>query len=560
MRGVFLTFLCILMALSDEIPSKSSDPQPANPVEQTSETPKIPPSQPPSDPQSNSGGPPLQDKAPEVRAAPASPKADTEAGQREEKKSNVPPAETYQPPKKPEEPAQKQASTERTAKDEEKSETKGDARGSNIQGGDKRAEGQSSMPEEEGQEDFDEHTCYYDVLGVKEDSSSNEIRKAYREKALRYHPDRHVSQDDEKNKKNEKNFRMVAEAYQVLSDEEKRKQYDQVKDPTKYKSGNGPGGPPPEFFSDPMELFREILKDNMIPGPMGQMIGEILDAASRGQAPPGFEARFEGPGFEGRAGGRLKAKHINIMMGGPGPFGGPGGPFGFPGFPFPGGVPGESGEPGAPRVRMHMERIMRDKDGHVFKVVEEKVLGGDGAPGGTGGQGPHIVMGPGAELDPIKALKKLQRLHEMQEKQYDELFSMLFLLFFLAMLLSAYRRQRPVDAEIETIELQQMQLRALAAAQARARRMAPSEAERTRTQKSARQFPPARNGVRGKNVVGNGNMDTVRASAKRVVGKGLNAMAGAASEVKQRVTDTASGMKQRAVASYRKAVKRGKKD
>ncbi len=61
---------------------------------------------------------------------------------------------------------------------------------------------------------------YYDVLGVKRDASQDDIKRAYRELAMRYHPDRNKSKDAEEE------FKRINEAYAVLSDEEKRRQYD----------------------------------------------------------------------------------------------------------------------------------------------------------------------------------------------------------------------------------------------------------------------------------------------------------------------------------------------
>jgi curved DNA-binding protein len=61
---------------------------------------------------------------------------------------------------------------------------------------------------------------YYAILGVKRDASADEIRKAYRKLAQKYHPD--VSKDPE----GEEKFKEVAEAYQTLKDAEKRKAYD----------------------------------------------------------------------------------------------------------------------------------------------------------------------------------------------------------------------------------------------------------------------------------------------------------------------------------------------
>ncbi len=65
---------------------------------------------------------------------------------------------------------------------------------------------------------------YYEVLGVKKDAGLEEIRKAYREMALRYHPDRVPA---EQKKDAEEKFKEVSEAYAVLSDASKRAIYDQ---------------------------------------------------------------------------------------------------------------------------------------------------------------------------------------------------------------------------------------------------------------------------------------------------------------------------------------------
>ncbi len=62
---------------------------------------------------------------------------------------------------------------------------------------------------------------YYKILGVPRDASQEEIKKAYRRLALKYHPDRNRG-----NKEAEEKFKEINEAYAVLSDPEKRKQYD----------------------------------------------------------------------------------------------------------------------------------------------------------------------------------------------------------------------------------------------------------------------------------------------------------------------------------------------
>lgn len=62
---------------------------------------------------------------------------------------------------------------------------------------------------------------FYDVLGVKKDTSAAEIKKAYRQLALKYHPDRNKSKDAAEK------FKEISEAYEVLSDSKKRQTYDQ---------------------------------------------------------------------------------------------------------------------------------------------------------------------------------------------------------------------------------------------------------------------------------------------------------------------------------------------
>ena len=63
---------------------------------------------------------------------------------------------------------------------------------------------------------------YYEVLGVARDASADEVKRAFKKLALRYHPDRNP--DDRKGA--EERFKEVAEAYEVLSDAEKRQRYD----------------------------------------------------------------------------------------------------------------------------------------------------------------------------------------------------------------------------------------------------------------------------------------------------------------------------------------------
>lgn len=67
---------------------------------------------------------------------------------------------------------------------------------------------------------------YYEILGVSKDASEDDIKKAYRKLALKWHPDKWSSSSEAEKKEAEEKFKDIGEAYGVLSDSEKRKQYD----------------------------------------------------------------------------------------------------------------------------------------------------------------------------------------------------------------------------------------------------------------------------------------------------------------------------------------------
>jgi molecular chaperone DnaJ len=94
---------------------------------------------------------------------------------------------------------------------------------------------------------------YYEVLGVSRDADAAEIKKAYRRKAVDFHPDRNP--DDPQA---EERFKEAAEAYQVLSDSGQRQRYDAYGDAG---MGGGFGGFNPEAFTDFNDIFGNIFSD-----------------------------------------------------------------------------------------------------------------------------------------------------------------------------------------------------------------------------------------------------------------------------------------------------------
>ena len=89
---------------------------------------------------------------------------------------------------------------------------------------------------------------YYEVLTVQKTSSGDEIKKSFRKEAFKYHPDRNPG-----DKGAEEKFKEITEAYDVLSDDQKRKLYDQYG----HAGVEGQGFRPPE---DIFEQFQDLLK------------------------------------------------------------------------------------------------------------------------------------------------------------------------------------------------------------------------------------------------------------------------------------------------------------
>ncbi|MCR5494726.1 MAG: molecular chaperone DnaJ [Treponema sp.] len=122
---------------------------------------------------------------------------------------------------------------------------------------------------------------YYEVLGLQKGASEEEIKKAYRKMAVKYHPDRNPG-----DKTAEEKFREATEAYEVLSDDKKRPLYDQYGFAgVDGMNGGGGGAQYSHAFHDFSDLF----------GGMGGGFGDIFDNIFGGGSSRGGSRRRSGP-------------------------------------------------------------------------------------------------------------------------------------------------------------------------------------------------------------------------------------------------------------------------
>jgi molecular chaperone DnaJ len=102
---------------------------------------------------------------------------------------------------------------------------------------------------------------YYEILGVTKNSSADEIKKAYRKVAMQFHPDRNPGDHSAEEK-----FKEAAEAYEILSDPDKRAQYDRFGH-SAFSSGRGGGFSPHSMnMDDIFSQFGDIFGDDMFGG------------------------------------------------------------------------------------------------------------------------------------------------------------------------------------------------------------------------------------------------------------------------------------------------------
>ena len=124
---------------------------------------------------------------------------------------------------------------------------------------------------------------YYEVLGVDRNADDEEIKKAYRKLAIKFHPDKNPG-----DKTCEEKFKELGEAYEALSDTQKRAAYDQYGHAAFDSRSRWPGGS--RGFHDPIDIFREVFG-----GGAGSIFEDLFGGgrADPTQAQRGADLRYD---------------------------------------------------------------------------------------------------------------------------------------------------------------------------------------------------------------------------------------------------------------------------
>ena len=93
---------------------------------------------------------------------------------------------------------------------------------------------------------------YYEKLGLEDNACDEEIKKAYKKMAIKYHPDKQGNKSDKEKEEAEKNFKIIAEAYEILTNKDKYRQ-NNFNNLNNVHAARG--------FVNPQELFNQIFRD-----------------------------------------------------------------------------------------------------------------------------------------------------------------------------------------------------------------------------------------------------------------------------------------------------------
>lgn len=146
-------------------------------------------------------------------------------------------------------------------------------------------------------------TDYYELLGISKSATADEVKKAYRKKAIQYHPDKNPGDTE-----SEKKFKEISEAYEVLSDDKKRQMYDRYgKDAL--RGAGMPGGGGGQGFASMDEALRTFM------GAFGGAGSDsIFDTLFGGGGGGGFGGARAGGGHHAQRQGASKRVNIHLTF------------------------------------------------------------------------------------------------------------------------------------------------------------------------------------------------------------------------------------------------------